>query len=243
MKIAVIDDNLKDVQIISEQLKIYFNKNYPDLSYQIFPFQEESAFLFQFAPDVYDLIFIDFYLNQSTGLDLAKIIRASAPSVILIFVTATRDFAIECYKVKASGYLVKPVLYDDLTAIMSLIDCQKIRNRQFIEVVTGYDKTKIVLRDIIYCDISGHYVQIHTRSTGVQKSRIPFSVLTKMLDPYPEFLPCYRGCIINMKHISQITDLTFMMANGERIPFRKKEKAEILRIYSDFLFEKVRNGK
>lgn len=240
MKIAVIDDKFDDAFIVIKQLKIYFKANYPNLSYQIFPFQKEEVFLDHFSRNAYDLIFIDFYLSNSTGLEIARQIRTVDSSVILIFVTTTRDFAVECYKVKAAGYLVKPLVYDDFFEIMSLIDCKKLKEKQYIEIINGYEKVRVLLRDIIYCDVTGHYVQIHTKQDEPQKTRAAFSYLTEMLAPYPEFLLCYRGCIINLNHVAKVTDLTFLMTNGERIPFRKKERAEILKVYSDFLFEKAR---
>ena len=99
---------------------------------------------------------------------------------------------------------------------------------------------KIPLCDIIYCDIHGHYVQIHTVNLGIQRSRMTFNELKDMLMAYPEFLQCYRGCIINMNYIDYIDDLIFFLSNGERVPLRKKHRNEILQIYSDFLFDKVR---
>ncbi len=241
MKIAVIDDRFDDAFIIIKQLQKYFKENHANLACQIFPFQKEDIFWEQFVPKAYDLIFIDYYLGTSTGLEIARQIRKADSSVILIFVTTTRDFAIDCYKVKASGYLVKPLVYDELFAIMSLIDYKRLKEQQFIEIINGHEKLKILLQDIIYCDMEGHYAQIHTNSAGIQKSRVSFSYLAEMLTPYPEFLLCYRGCIINLNHIDKATDLTFLMTNGERIPFRKKEKAEILKIYSDYLFDKARS--
>ena len=47
--------------------------------------------------------------------------------------------------------------------------------------------------------------------------------------------------IINMNNIDCIDDLTFVMINKDRIPLPRNQQNEILKIYSEFLFDKVRN--
>ncbi len=189
-------------------------------------FETEEAFFDAFQENNFDLLFIDYYLEQTTGLEIAnvKAIRLKDTNVIIIFVTSSRDFAIDSYKVRASGYLVKPINYGDFEETMSLIDYKQFQKNRYIELANGQAKTKIFMRDIIYCDACGHYVQIHTKSAGTHKSRISFSEFTKTLADTSEFLVCYKGCIINMDHVVVLDESAFVMVNGARIPFRKNEK-------------------
>lgn len=240
MNIAIIDDLNTDRKTITKYLHTYFSKHYSGISLSIHTFESGEAFLRVFRQDSFDFIFIDYYMDGMSGLDTARAVRAVDSGVVLIFTTASRDYAVDSYKVKASGYLVKPIIFGDFSEILSLIDLHQIRSRRFIEIINGYDKVKILLKDIIFCDISGHYVQIHTESFGLQRTRMTFSELVRLLKVYREFLVCYRGCLINMNQVHHIDDFTFFMNGGERIPLRKKEQHEILDAYSRFLFEKAR---
>ncbi len=239
MNIAIIEDNYEDYLTLKNNLVNYFTCTCMNFIPDFYFYQDESKFLMEFNPNTYDFIFIDYYLNTLTGLEIARKIRSKDNDVNLIFTTSSRDYAIDCYKVKASGYLVKPVLFDELHEIMELVDYKQIRDRRFIEIGSKGYKVKILLNDIVYCDIDGHYMQIHTKNS-IEKCRITFSDFVKILTPYPEFLLCYRGCIVNMKHIKKVGDLTFIMSNEEYVPFRKKFKSEILKCYSEFLVEAVR---
>lgn len=241
MKIAVIDDISTDIKLTSRHMHTYFNKHYINMPFTIDTFQSGEEFLEVFKRDSYDFVFVDYYMDGLSGLDTAFAIRQLDRNIKIIFTTASRDYAIDSYKVQASGYLVKPISYEAFAEIMSLIDLKKLRDRHFIQITSGYHTVKIPLHDIIYCDISGHYVQIHTMNLGLQRSRMAFDKLKTMLLPYCEFLLCYRGCIINMNHIDHINDLIFFLDNGEQIPLCKKQHNEILKIYSEFLFDKVRN--
>lgn len=243
MNIAIIEDLPADRQLAAEYLDTYFSSAFPGLMINIDSFSSGEEFLDSFTPRAYDLIFIDYYLNDLSGLETARVIRHTDRQAILIFTTASRDFAVDGYRVKASGYLIKPFTYEQFAETLSLIDISQLKERQFLEIANGMETIKIIVTDIICCDIAGHYTQIHTKSSGLKRIRMPFTEMVRLLKPFPEFLSCYRGCLINMNFILRMEDLTFIMEDGERIPFRKKAQAQIMEAYSNFLFCKVRDAK
>lgn len=241
MNIAIIEDLKRDSLIITQYLQRYFSTQCCSLPLSIKTFENGESFLSTFIRGSYDFIFIDYYMERMSGMETARHIRKTDSEVILIFTTASRDFAIDAYKVKASGYLVKPFSYDELAEILSLIDLKQMKERQSITITSGYEQIQILINDIIYCDISGHYVQIHTNNRGLLRTRMTFSEISSLLEPYPEFLLCFRGCLINMNQVDHIDNLIFFMKDGARIPLRKKEQDKIMKVYADFIFEKVRD--
>lgn len=243
MNIAILDDMASDRKKAVSLLRTYFSRHPIMDSVTISEFESGEDFLKNFIPNIFQFIFIDYYMAGISGLLTAEKIRETDKNAVIIFITSSRDYAIDGYKVKASGYLLKPFEYHDMEEIMDLIDLKEIRDGQFIELETGGASVRILLNDIIYCDVAGHYVQVHTERMGLQRFRMTFLNLTVLLNPYKNFLPCYRGCIINMMKVKKIQELSFCMDNGERIPFRKKEQTLLMRSYSDFLFERVRGSR
>lgn len=71
----------------------------------------------------------------------------------------------------------------------------KVLNARFICV----EQSKILLRDILWCGQNGHYVEIHTEKRGILRFRISFGELSRLLVPYPQFLICYKDCMVNME--------------------------------------------
>lgn len=240
MKIAIVDDTKNDIQLLKTYIKEYFIHNYSGIPLTIHEYPNGETFLISFSQSSYDIIFLDYYMKKLTGLETAQIIRKTDFTVHIIFITVSRDFAVDSYRVKACGYLVKPFTYEAFYETMSLNLENILKKLQFVEFVNGKDFIRVFLKDIIFCDISGHYSQIHTSDTVI-RIRMAFSKLVDVLKPYPEFLLCYRGCLVNMKKIIKIENQAFLMSDGERIPFRKKEQNNIMKTYSSFLFEKVRN--
>lgn len=240
MKIAIIDDKEDDLQLIKTYILKYFTENYSKFPLNISLFLSGEAFLPEFYESSFDIIFIDHYMKNLSGLETARIIRQSDSSALLIFITASRDYAVDSYRVRACGYLVKPVSYDAFYETMSMNAQSCLKKLQFVEFKSSSGSVRVFLKDIIYCDISGHYAQIHTFDKTI-RIRITFSKMADALKPYPDFLLCYRGCLVNMRQIMCIENMAFLMAGGERIPFRKKEQNDIMKTYSCYLFEKVRN--
>ena len=57
---------------------------------------------------------------------------------------------------------------------------------------------------------------------------------------YPQFLICYKGCIINLDHVEQMSELDFILTNKEKIPVSKRDRKKIESDYHTYLFQKAR---
>lgn len=243
MKIALIDDSASDRCVIASFLNTFFSEAYSNIPLFIEQYESGEDFLSTFSRNSFDIIFIDYYMKTLSGLETANRIRQVDMSVSLIFVSVSKDYALDGYLVKASGYLLKPITYEMLAKTLRLLDLEKLKKHQYIEFINGNEYVQILINDIIYCEIFGHYSHIYTQNRGVQRVRTAFSTLTEKLSPYPEFLQCFRGCLVNMAQIIRIENGAFVMTNNARIPFRRTGQNAPLKVYSAFLFEKMRNGE
>lgn len=236
MKIAIIDDILECRSDIKNHMESYKEQNFINEVLEIYEFENGEKFLSTFIPEQYDIIFIDYYLNEITGMDIAHKVRQDDPYVVLIFITSSREHAVESYEVRASGYLVKPYDYDSFQKTLYYARIHKIQENRFIHI----ENDKILLKSIIWCDRSGHYVQLHTEKQGCLRYRFPFVNLMEILSPYPQFLLCYRGVILNMDHAKHIEDNCFCMNNGDIVLFKQRDKLKFKKIFSEYIFKKER---
>ncbi|MBQ6375089.1 MAG: response regulator [Clostridia bacterium] len=63
-----------------------------------------------------DFALLDVEMPGMTGIELAAAIKERRPDVAVIFVTAYPKYAVDAFAVRASGYLLKPVTLEALTA-------------------------------------------------------------------------------------------------------------------------------
>lgn len=236
MKIAVVDDLAACRAQVCACLRRYLAQRYAGEAPVVDEFSSGEALLERFAPAAYDLIFLDQFMEGLSGLDTARRIRARDNLVPLVFVTTSRDHAIDSYGVRACGYLVKPFADEDFARTMEAAGLARIRAARFIRL----DREKLLLRDILYCDQDDHYVQLHTGGRGLLRLRLPFAELTRTLSPYPQFLNCYRCCIVNLDRVERMDSLSFVMDTGERVPFSQRDRKKIEALYHDYLFARER---
>jgi len=74
-----------------------------------------------------EAVLCDVQLPGSSGLELLRKLRSQAPDADVIMITAyaTVDSAVEAFRHGASDYLIKPVLFEDLTARLARISASK----------------------------------------------------------------------------------------------------------------------
>lgn len=68
-----------------------------------------------------DVAFLDINLPEITGLELAEILLEENPYLIVVFVTAYNQYAVEAFELNALDYLVKPVSIDRLQKTVTRI--------------------------------------------------------------------------------------------------------------------------
>ena len=61
-----------------------------------------------------DIAFLDIEMPLINGISLAKKLKKNNPLINIIFVTAYDNYALDAYKIHASGYVMKPVSEDKI---------------------------------------------------------------------------------------------------------------------------------
>lgn len=61
-----------------------------------------------------DVVFTDIRMPRMDGLALAARIRAASPRTKVVFITAYAEYAVNAFRLRASGYVMKPVTAEDI---------------------------------------------------------------------------------------------------------------------------------
>ncbi len=68
---------------------------------------------------------------------------------------------------------------------------------------------------------------------------MPFDKFAPSLEPYSQFLWCYRNCMVNMDYIVSVGDRDFVLTDGKRIPISRAMHHEVTQAYANYMFEYV----
>ena len=233
MNIAIIDDVLQDQKTLADTIQNYYATR--QLAVQIHKFSSPKAFWSEYALMKYDLVFLDIYMDQANGMDVAAQLREKGDSCSLIFVTSSDAFAVASYDVHATYYLLKPLDTAKLTKVLDSIQIENAKDARYIEVICDRTPVRVPVKTILYADTFHNAVQLHT-DAGVLRTYLTFQKFEELIADLPCFLSCYRGCIVNMDRIHQTLEDAFLLDNQEVVQIRKRGANAIKKEYLNYLF-------
>ena len=234
MNAAIVDDSVEDIELLCSYLSQYSQEH--KIHIYIERFTDADAFLDAVCATAYQLVFLDIYMEGMTGIQVAEQIQAKDPRCQIIFTTVSAEHAPTAFRMHVLDYLVKPYGYAYLEDALDHYGISVSRLSYYIELKEGRERTRIPISDIVYTDYSNHYIQVHTVSCVI-RSYMSFGDFYPMLAPYPNFLWCYRNCMVNMDFIESYIDRDFILKNGESIPITASRKREVLQTYADYIFD------
>lgn len=241
MRIAIIEDSSADAALLFGNIRRYCQTN--NIHMQVDQFETGYSFLSACKRFVYDLAFLDIFLkgDTRTGIDISSRLREKYPQCQFIFTTTSREHAVDAFRLHALDYLAKPYNYDDFADSMDRFSDRFRQFEHYITLKEGRQQTRVLIKDIMYTDYHNHYIQVHTTSNMI-RTYMSFADFAPLLEPYQEFLWCYRNCLVNMNYIATVDEKDFVLKNGERLPLSRMRKNEIVQTYADYIFEYVNRG-
>jgi two-component system, LytTR family, response regulator LytT len=178
---------------------------------------------------VFDLLFLDIYMGGSDGVAVARKIREQDKTCGIVFVTNSRDHAINAYGVSALHYLLKPVAAEDVASTLDLaMEALKARLGQCAQVQNKQGSYRILLDDIVYAESRARVVIIHTRKHGNISYYDSLDGFQGQCDD-ARFLRCHKSFLVNLDFVHSISENCFLLTTDEeiRISMRVSEAKEI----------------
>ena len=233
MRIAVCEDNAIHRDVIEHMLNRYSSER--SFYFSLVPYEYGRNFLYDIEEGVYfDVSFLDIYMEDTMGNEIAHKLRAMGYQGEIVFLTASPDFAIESYDVDASGYLLKPLDYGKFKMVMDRItrnidpSTYQIRQRTTV--------TKIIYHEILYIESINSKCILHSASG---ESYTVYKTLTAIEEELGDrrFLRCHQSFLVNMDHIKQI-GAQFLLSNGDIVPIRQRGVKSVRQTCMDYFASK-----
>lgn len=232
MKFAYVDDDEKEYDTLTQ----YITRIISDISIDYYP--SEKDFLASWHKGIYDCIFLDIYLNGSSGVDLAKKIRKTDSEVRLAFCTTSNEYASESYEVNARYYLQKPFTEEKVRAMIERINLDKIRRSETVSFSDGH---MLPLYNIADTEYSSHCALAHCIGDIEITLKVSQTELEKTLCAHPCFICSSKGIIVNLNEVKEFDTGLFTMKDGLRVPISRRKYKEVRQAYASFLFDRLRS--
>ncbi len=235
MKIAICDDEPSCREKLKELLNDYSTEL--NIKFDIYPFCDGTSFLN--SDNEYDIVFMDIFLGDVNGVSVAQK-YISTKSGNIIFVSQSRDFAVEAFALGATHYLVHPISKKDFNSALSrcIKEKQPEETTRYLVLSNKQGLTKIPISGIRYIEVQNRICNIY--ATNRQYSFIStLDILSSQL-PAEIFFRVQRSFIVNLNYIQNIINHLVILDQGEQISVARDKYKTLKSIYQDFLIKLTR---
>lgn len=218
-QIALCDDETTELHTIEQMLRSYSGHAIRDtLAVRQFTCADELLLTIGQESYTPDLIFLDIYMPALSGLEAAKKLREMDLPCLIIFLTSSKDHALEAYELDVFHYLVKPVTEASLFAALDkALALFKKNTARYLLFQTEDSFRRIAADDIVYCEAQRKRQCVYLKNEEQFVLHMSMFRLYEMLAAHQEFMKVGISYIVNLKHIVRLGTQTLQLDNGKEI--------------------------
>lgn len=235
MQIALCDDEEWQIDALEGFLRAYEAEH--SLNLTLTRFSSGEALLA--ASGEFSIVFMDIYLD---GLQGTETIRQLGGEAQVVFITTSREHAIEAFSLGAAHYLLKPVeqaaVWEAMDRCLSRLGANA---RSVLNIQTSHGSIPISAAQITYIEVFDKLCVIHTAKQQFQ-TYTALNTLFEQLDGN-QFLRPQRSFVVNMEYIGSFLSGKLILKDGTEISLSRNNRAELKAQYQRFLFDLTRRGE
>lgn len=217
LKIAICDDNIKEIMKYKELLQQYFDSINECEKVFIQAFQSGEELWFQIhEKDLYHIYLLDIELGEDkmNGLKTAEKIKEVQPDASIIFLTQHLKYSIAGYHYGAIRYVVKNNAGSKLIeAIEEAKEQLKKKVDRFLTCRRYNDYERVFYDEILFIYKNGQYSEITLKNQKVIREKNSIEQVFTVLDD-ERFVWIDRKSIINIDYLKRIEDGKVIMTDG-----------------------------
>ncbi|MBD5444431.1 MAG: response regulator transcription factor, partial [Lachnospiraceae bacterium] len=161
--IALCDDETAELDKIEKILSVYEEEN-PESKFVVERFESAKELIYMIRGKNYipDVIFMDIYMpdkesnSNPIGIEAAKELRDMNYKGKIVFLTSSKEYALEAFDVDAFQYIVKPIEEEKMFSVLNSLreDTEEEQKKYTLLRIDGR-LVKVALNDIVYCEAQG----------------------------------------------------------------------------------------
>jgi DNA-binding LytR/AlgR family response regulator len=228
LRVAIVDDNIRDGDVLEGMVREIVDET--ELELHRFGCGED----FLAAEEQFDIVFMDIYMGDLTGLATVERYRKRDTDCRIVFTTTSREFALEAFALEAEQYLIKPVSQEKVKRILTK---QVGRAERMLRFTFERKNVEIAAKEIMYLEIKDRAVLVHT-------GKVVYNVWNTKLDELAGqigtdekgsgFIRCHKSYVVNL-HFVTAMDGDFILKNGERIYCTRNRTTQLRRAWQSFM--------
>ena len=228
MKIAVCDDEPKDISQIKKLILLHSSKH------EVLSFTSAQLFLERIVNgESFDVLFLDVQMSDANGWDIAKRLKQTKTKLFIAMVTVHGEYIFDCFD-RVDWFAPKPITKEKVFKILDKAE------EKLYPVVFQFqsDNHSIALSapEIIYFEVQRNDLFIHTTHQTF-KVRLTLKSVREMMAPYSQFVQVHNSYIINLDYFDRLEKGMIFLKSHDEIKLSRTYRS----LFFSSLDEYVRN--
>lgn len=239
LKIAICDDDAKDRERITEDLRAYVDAH-GEYGIGFTVYASAFAMLDDFEKTgCPDIALLDICMPGMLGTELARDILRYSGNTEIIFLTTSPDYAVDAFSLHAADYIQKPYTREKLSDSLDRVIALR-QERTWLLLPCEGALHRIALEDILYIETDDKRRVFVLASGKKLTARLSAAQLQDCLAGRRGMVPCGASYVVNLAHVRCFSGADLVMDTEERIPVPRRLRSRIKQAYVDFYLEEVK---
>ncbi len=232
MRIAICDDIPADLKKMRFAVELYSKKH--NILFDISTYCSAITFLkaIKNGGD-FDAALLDVCMPDMSGIEAAKHIRSLDPKTKIIFLTTSRDYAVEAFSLAAAHYLIKPFSSEQFEEAMDRIFGSD-KEKKLITVRCDEELRTVELDTVEFFEVRGHRLYIFLSDGEQLCLRQTLRAIREQIGENASFACCGASYIVNLACVKKMTSAVLTMMCGAKIPIPRRVCSQLEKLYLDY---------
>jgi len=239
IRIAICDDHPAQVQVISTLMEKYWNER-PGSDLELHNFDSGESLL-EYMTDgcVFNLLLLDILMPGINGIDLAKKIRKHDDDAVIIFLTMSKDHALDAFGISALQYILKPIKERNLFPVLDkIIPTMHQRKNRFFLVSDQERDVKVSFSSIVCVELEDRRLRIYLDNGQILYSKYLRTTFSEAVAPLLQdrrFLRPHKSYVLNADKVVELRKTAFIMNHNIQVPVSRPKYAEVKNAYISYI--------
>ncbi len=226
LKIAICDDDQKDMSVIKMYIEEYTRKKPFDYTLKMFE-SGEQLLESEYVPNV---LFLDIYMDKKDGIQIGSEIQKSKDNIIIIYTTNLKEKMIEAFnQIHSFGFLIKPIHKEEFFNMLEDV-LVKASDKEYIHTVSFVTDNNTYIQlpvmDIFYFEYSDRRIRIVARDREDVYIKDKIKSVANKMRGYG-FTMSHQSFVVNLYHIAKVTNQELLMKNGDKVYLSQKRTSTV----------------
>ncbi|MGN0973846.1 MAG: LytR/AlgR family response regulator transcription factor [Bacilli bacterium] len=239
LNICLCDDDINVLNYYSKRINYLLDKNKYTFKIETFRSGESLIFELEDNPNRFNIVIIDIIMKNINGIETTKILRKCGYNGIIIFLTSSKEFALDSFMVEPFNYILKNDSEDRFNKIF-LKAAHQIYNTSNKNIIIPYkSQNKVINLDtIIYMESLNKKIILHNIFGELEEVNYVFKDMYEKVKEYG-FIRCHKSYIVNVKYVHSFNKLECKLQKDITIPIGRKYSKDFKTVILNSEFDNI----